>query len=1202
MWIWIVAIVLLCVVWGGSWALRAFDVYDVSTTLCVLLTVAVVLWVVGVIVYRIVRARLRAKALEREIMKQSERQAAQVRPEKRAEIIELQRQIAQGIRALQQTKVGKKYGRSALYALPWYAIIGPPGSGKTTALRHSGLNFPVSDPRGSGAVKGIGGTRNCDWWFSNEAILLDTAGRYATEDDDRDEWLGFLDLLKKYRPRKPLNGLLVAISVADLIQANDEQIVAYGTKLRARIDEIMSRLEMVLPVYLVLTKADLLAGFSEYFGSMRKSDRDQVFGASFPLSVEPSADPGALCVAEFDRLTSILHARAVRIMSEERSPVTRQRIFQFPLEFKGIRTNLEELARVIFAPNTYQENPLFRGFYFTSGTQEGRPIDRVIGSMARAFGLRISDDAGEPREPRSYFVTDLFRKVIFPDQDLAGSTEAALRRRFYTSLAIAAGLSLLGLGLLGPAGYTFGNNRDLVRDMRDRSLAAAAVKWSGSAPVTTDVPQIDHLRAGTSTLYEWEQEGPPGRYRWWMYTGETLYTPTRDTFVRMHEANISQPVHSAVVSSLGELQKLDDVSPDTFGHYYDELKLYLMLSTPERLNVEWAALRLKQHWLALSPSAAVVEKPMTDNVKFYVDLIKRTEAPAWKRDDSLIERSRDKLKQIPRIKLLYEILVRDANTEISPVKRSDIFEGSIARFVTSRAEVEVQGAYTKFGWAKVRQLLNAQQSRLVDEGWVLGQERELARGDLNKQIDELRVLYFQKYKSAWDDFLKDMEVHQPQNAEEALEELQALSEPPWPYQRLINTIESHTALALEDDPTLADTILDKAKALAEKKANAALVQRGLADAGAPNQAPKREISDVERAFLPIIEFGVPPKGAKADSATRLAQYQQLLADLVGVLTDMRDADKSPDTSKAATSFEQAFRQATSLLTSQSGYTRPLLSPYIMRPITAAWAGVVTDAGKAAGGAWETEVWSKWHAKLEDRYPFKNSAKDAKIEDYTEFFQPDTGLLWGFYKENLGGAIRRNGDAFVPTKRFQASTGFLPDFLGNCLERGSKITNATFPVKAEPPSVKFEINLHSVSPDVAEVQLEIDGVTKTYKNTPERWLTAEWPAKEPKARGAKVRIRGYSGLDEQIIREGDFGLFRLLDAANEIEPIKPAAETAGVGSAAIATWKLRSQGQYFKLDIRSARADGVVSPRSKGERPSILFRDYTCPRAIVAAGN
>ena len=65
-----------------------------------------------------------------------------------------------------------------LYNLPWYVFIGAPGAGKTTALINSGLRFPLADRLGREAVRGVGGTRNCDWWFTDEAVFLDTAGRY----------------------------------------------------------------------------------------------------------------------------------------------------------------------------------------------------------------------------------------------------------------------------------------------------------------------------------------------------------------------------------------------------------------------------------------------------------------------------------------------------------------------------------------------------------------------------------------------------------------------------------------------------------------------------------------------------------------------------------------------------------------------------------------------------------------------------------------------------------------------------------------------------------------------------------------------------------------------------------------------------------------------------------------------------------------
>jgi len=114
------------------------------------------------------------------------------------------------------------FGRQTIYDLPWYMFVGAPGAGKTTALVHSGLNFPLADRLGAQAVGGVGGTRHCDWWFTDDAVLLDTAGRFTTQDShraaDRSAWLAFLQMLRKYRRRRPLNGVMVVVSALDLLQ------------------------------------------------------------------------------------------------------------------------------------------------------------------------------------------------------------------------------------------------------------------------------------------------------------------------------------------------------------------------------------------------------------------------------------------------------------------------------------------------------------------------------------------------------------------------------------------------------------------------------------------------------------------------------------------------------------------------------------------------------------------------------------------------------------------------------------------------------------------------------------------------------------------------------------------------------------------------------------------------------------------------
>jgi type VI secretion system protein ImpL len=319
-----------------------------------------------------------------------------------------------------------------LLELPWYMIIGPPGSGKTTLLSNSGLEFPLADRFGKAAVRGVGGTRSCDWWFTSEAILLDTAGRYTTQDSDesadRAGWIEFLTLLKKHRRRRPINGVLLAFSIADIAALCEEECERHMNAIRLRLVELHQHLGVQLPVYVLFTKADLVAGFTEYFDDLDKKDREQVWGTTFAWDSSRDGKGHERLGRELDELVLRLAARVPERLQVEREAGRRAAVFGFPQQFASLQSAIVAFVRGVFANSALDERVWLRGVYITSGTQEGTPIDRMLGALAKTFRLAVQPVVATPGRGKAYFIGRLLSEVIFREAGLAGTDPKVERR------------------------------------------------------------------------------------------------------------------------------------------------------------------------------------------------------------------------------------------------------------------------------------------------------------------------------------------------------------------------------------------------------------------------------------------------------------------------------------------------------------------------------------------------------------------------------------------------------------------------------------------------------------------------------------------------------------------------------------------------------------------------------------------------------
>ncbi|PQK74308.1 type VI secretion system membrane subunit TssM [Pantoea ananatis] len=400
------------------------------------------LWIVLQLIPAVYRAWYNSRLLDRLQVVESDDPA-----ERQATEALLSQRFSEAAMRLKRTHFGRRQGSlwarinaNYLYQLPWYLMIGAPGAGKTTALLNAGLKFPLTDTFGNEAVRGVGGTRNCDWWFTDSAVLIDTAGRYALQESQRardaSEWQSFINLLKRYRARQPINGVIMSISVADLLSDSAEARFEQANALRDRLNELHQHTGIHFPVYIMVTKTDLLKGFMSYHGSLDKARRDAIWGFTFPWDAgKPNKqDWHPHFDLQFTQLEQKLQLQLADQMTNERDLNERAECFLFPQEFSSLRPLLSEYLDIVFSPRaeTVAWNP--RGLFFTSGTQEGLPFDRVMGELSRKLQLRqagshsiaawdrVNRSSPIPgNKGQSFFIRDLLSNLVFRESGLAGS-------------------------------------------------------------------------------------------------------------------------------------------------------------------------------------------------------------------------------------------------------------------------------------------------------------------------------------------------------------------------------------------------------------------------------------------------------------------------------------------------------------------------------------------------------------------------------------------------------------------------------------------------------------------------------------------------------------------------------------------------------------------------------------------------------------
>jgi len=487
----------LCMIGGGGGAAIThafFGAFGMRYFLCGIMGVGV-LMLLYVCILRLIRRR-KSASFDKSLKDQSSQSSAAFsKAEQVAKLDDLRSKFQEGVEVFR--RAGKDF-----YSIPWYLLIGTPASGKSEAIRRSGVGFPagVQD-----YLQGVGGTINMHWWFTNHAVVLDLAGRVVFGDaasGSNSEWETFLRLLKKQRPNCPINGMIVAISAKSMIEDSCEDMVKNAQKIAEQINRVQRMLDVRFPVYIMVTMCDLVTGFREFFETLRGvEEQQQILGWSNNQPIDDSFKTEmtdqylATVVERLFRRRQIMMSDPTpqRDLSDSRLDEV-DAMFSLPDRFAQLSTTLKLYLQTVFVPNDWSAKPPFlRGIYFTSSMQEGSALDV---ELAKALGLPLNQLPADGiwKRERSFFLRDLFLEKIFQEKGLVTRATNVLRqyRCRKVVLLAAAALSTFLLILLTVLGWRtlenrIGRERDLWRTVaeefnRDGDNAMALIKADQDTP------------------------------------------------------------------------------------------------------------------------------------------------------------------------------------------------------------------------------------------------------------------------------------------------------------------------------------------------------------------------------------------------------------------------------------------------------------------------------------------------------------------------------------------------------------------------------------------------------------------------------------------------------------------------------------------------------------------------------------------------
>ncbi|ANI57434.1 type VI secretion system membrane subunit TssM [Pseudomonas sp. DR 5-09] len=1113
-WVWTLLLVLFValLVWfvGPLLAVDDYKFWESATSRLLTISVLFLIWGLTM-VFVSWRAGIRKKAVE-------ETEDGQDRIRREELIDEEQKELKERFKdALKTLKTSSLYrGRSERWRndLPWYLLIGPQASGKTSLLDFSGLEFPINKIDRK-LTRDTHGTRHCDWYFADHGVLIDTAGRYLTQPDaevDGSAWTTLLELLRKRRRGRPLNGVLVTIPVETLTGGSEQDIETLARQVRARLQDVYQKLHVDVPVYLVLSKADKLLGFDEFFDQLTREESDQVLGTSFRKD-QVGTDVTVLR-NEFEELLRRLNSQVIMRMHSERDTQRRGRILDFPHQMGQIGERLCLLVDMAFTGNRYQRATQLRGFYLTSAPHLTQEMDSTTAGIGASLGM----SAGvlpTLRSGRSRFIHHLLSRVIFPEADLAGLDKRERSRIHWGQRALYVGAlgALVLFGMLWAGGFSANYERL-------ESLRNLAQNWTQQrtalSPRDDAMGALKTLDTSYAATQVFPKKGDAAYHeRMGLYQGQDVNPVVKEAYEHELEKQllprVATMLEGQIRSNMKDREKL-----------INSLRAYLMLNMKDRRDAAWL-----KDWIAADWSQRYTGNTAVQN-GLNTHLERLLQQPfIYPLNEQLVAQARQILRSESLATVVYRML-REQARNLPDYRFSQHLGPQGSLFIGT--EYVIPGFYTQTGY---QQYFSVQGASLVTDilrdNWVLGEGAGISDMDLRRLMVELEQLYFRDYANYWSEAVGQVALPPISDAGEGAEQLAGLTSANSPVLALLTEVRENTRFPAAADPV--DEAGDAADALAGQKGKLGKVGKlaaAAADkASALNVAknlPDTAKKSLQRRFEPLHKLLDDNNGPAADLTPAFTALNDLQLQLAGLARSSTPEQAAFELAKTRMSGQ---RDALTNLRNASGRLPRPLSVWFNVLAEDSWRLVLNDAYQYLNGRYQNELYSVYGKTINKRYPFSaSSTSDVAISDFREFFRAQ-GTIDRFFDSYMRPFVSGDPGNYrmrsVDGRSLPVSKVFLDQ-----MAAALNIRQSFFSINPAEPTVQFKLEPYTLDPAVSRSEFKFGDKTMEYRHGPILPMSFKWPTDAEDGRTSLVmdKMAGRPiGIEKN---SGPWSLFRLFD--------------------------------------------------------------------------